>query len=192
MKIHSICVCILALFVLSACDVPSSTPTPKSDSGVTKASANVHIGADGLTVEQRNVKRRVEEDNKPGSIKYLYIISSMTGDVILQSIVDGKVTSGGKRLTPNTVAAQDGQYVSSAHGGVPVSIGGRNLRTSEVLQDDGTYGSSSEYLYWWDTAGNYYQYFITGGVVPIISNRPLRFGKLIQQLANETETTSNK
>jgi hypothetical protein len=172
--------CIFALF-LSACDASAPEGKPVSDSGVAKASARVRVGSDGLTIEQRNVKRRVEEDNKPGTIKYLYIISSMTGDVILQSIVDGKITSGGKRLTAGTQAPY-GTWRETHNG----------WYSPEAIQDDGTYGSSSEYLYWWDTAGNYYQYFITGGVVPIISSRPLRFGKLIQQLANETETTSNK
>ena len=77
--------------------------TAKSSSGVNKATAKVTVGADGLTTEQRNVKQRVEEDNKEGAIKHLYVISAYSGQVIIYSTVRGKVTSGNKRLTPSKV-----------------------------------------------------------------------------------------
>lgn len=150
-----------------------------ADTGVKKVTATVKTGSDGMTVEQRNIKKRLEEDNKPGSIKHLYLISAYSGQVILYSTVQGKVTSGGKRLTPNTVAATDGQYVSNGMNGMTVDIGGITRQTGEVLQDDGTYGSSVEYLYWWDTKGVYHQHYVSGGQIVHISSQPIAVKSVI-------------
>lgn len=157
----------------NGCVPDASSGKPKSTSGVTKATAKVATGSDGLTVEQRNIKRRLEVDNQVGSVKHLYVISAFSGQVLIYSTVKGKVTSGAKRLTPNTVAAIDGQYVYEQHAGFPVSIGGNTRRTSEVLQDDGTYGSSMNYLFWFDTKGIYHQHYVSGGQIVHISEQPL-------------------
>lgn len=149
------------------CEVGNSQP--QSASGVSQATARVQTGSDGLTVEQRNVRDRLSMDNKPGSIKHLYVISSYSGQVLLYSTVRGKVTSSGKRLTPTSVngSGQDANYT------IPVDIGGTRRYTSEVLQDDGTYGSSVEYIYWWDVQGRYHQHYITGGQIVEISDQPI-------------------
>lgn len=118
-------------------------------------------------------------DNKPGSVKHLYVISAYSGQVIVYSTVRGKVTSSGKRLTPTTVAATDGQYVNSDLMGIPVSICGNQYRTPEVLQDDGSYKGSSEYLYWWDTRGIYHQHYVSGGQIIHISDQPLAVRNVI-------------
>lgn len=173
--------CGASLYVLvagnSGCDMQSSPP--QSDSGVRKTSVKVQTDAQGLTAEQRNIRDRLLEDNKPGSIKHLYVISAFSGQVIIYSTVKGKVTSGGKRLTPTTVAATDGASVGSSHWGIPVDIGGSEHYTSEVLQDDGTYGSSGDYLYWWDTKGVYHQHYISGGQIVHISSQPLAVKSII-------------
>lgn len=162
---------------------PSPKNAPQSASGVAQARVVVETGSDGLTAEQRNISQRVQLESAPGSIKHLYVISAYSGDVILYSTVDGKVTSSGKRLTPTTVAASDGQYVDADHQGIPVRIGGRNLRTTEVLQDDGTYGSSEpRYLYWFDVRGNYHQHYVTGGAMVHISDVPIAWPKVILNL----------
>ncbi len=156
------------LLLLAACDFKSGG-TPVSASGVSKVSVQVQKGSDGLTAEQRNVGERLLEDNKPGSIKHLYVISPYSGQVIIYSTIRGKATSGGKRLTPTTVAAgyRDGSY------GIPITIGNSDQYTGEVLGDDGTYGSSGDYLFWWDTKGVYHQHYLTGGQILHISNAPL-------------------
>jgi hypothetical protein len=138
---------------------------------VTQQTATVQVGSDGLTVEQRNVRDRLSMDNKPGSIKHLYVISAYSGQVILYSTVKGKVTSSGKRLTPTTVAVVGGEY--HAKDGVTVEIAGNQYSTGEVLQDDGTYGSSVEYLYWWDVQGRYHQHYVSGGQIIHISDQPI-------------------
>lgn len=158
-----------------------NTDAPVSDSGVHKASTKVETGPDGLTAEQRNVSTRLKEDNTPGAIKHLYVISPYSGQVIIYSTVKGKVSSSGKRLTPLTVYANQ-QYISQygwSNSGPIIELGGEKYRTTEVLQDDGTYGSSDPYIYWWDSKGIYHQHFMTGGQIVHISTQPLAVKNVI-------------
>ena len=136
----------------------------QSRTGVSIAPAqSVQTGSDGLTVEQRNIKDRIKMDNTPGSIKHLYVISAYSGQVLIYSTVRGKVTSSGKRVSPT----------QSAGTGFSVPIGSGTMVTNEVLQDDGTYGSSTEYLYWWDSKGTYHQHYVQGGQILHISDQPM-------------------
>ena len=150
-------------------DTGCTTREPISASGVSIARTQVPTGSDGKTIEQRNIVSRLAEDNKPGSIKHLYVISAYSGQVIIYSTVQGKVTSGGKRLTPTSVAVQRGTQAD----GFGVNFGGNTQFTGEVLQDDGTYGHSESYLYWWDTKGVYHQHYVSGGQILHVSNQPL-------------------
>lgn len=160
----------------SGCNIPEGPrQAPKSASGVTKATTKVETDLNGQTIEQNNIINRLKEDNKPGSIKHLYIISAYSGQVLIYSTVKGKVTSSGKRLTPVTVSAGacgGGEY-SVSHFGIPITINDETFRTSEVLQDDGSYGSSVEYIYWWDSKSIYHQQYIQGGMILHISNEPI-------------------
>ena len=153
---------------------------PTSSSGVKKASVTIQTDADGNSIEQKNIIGRLIEDNKPGSIKHLYVISPMSGQVILYSTVKGKVTSGGKRLTPTTVVYTPEPGTGS--GAMNVSINGRTYSTPEVIQDDGTYGTSSEYIYWWDAQGRYHQHF-RGMCEVHISDQPLNVGSVTINLS---------
>lgn len=136
----------LTLFLISvllfSCG-PMEESKPTASSGVQKASVSIQTGVDGLTVEQRNIKERYLEDNKPGSIKHLYIMSAYSGQVIMYSTVKGKVTSSGKRLSPTLFAVSGGDYHINYN--------------PDLIQDDGTYGSSVDYVYWWDSKGIYHQ-----------------------------------
>jgi prepilin-type N-terminal cleavage/methylation domain-containing protein len=134
---------------------------------VTKATAKVTVGSDGMTTEQRNIKKRLEEDNKPGVIKHLYLISAYSGQVIFYSTVDGKVTSSSKRIS-NSVALQRGDR-GEWNGDFVVPS----------MQDDGTYGSSMPYLYWWDTKGVYHQHYVTGGQIVHVSAQPIAVKSVI-------------
>lgn len=144
---------------------------PVSSSGVRKATAQVQTDQNGQTIEQKNIMARLAEDNKPGAIKHLYVISPMSGQVILYSTVKGKVTSGQKRLTPKTLQ-HTGETVRG-WGSMLVNIGGTDYTTGEVIQDDGTYGDSSEYIYWWDAQGRYHQH-LRGMCEIHISDQPLK------------------
>jgi hypothetical protein len=140
-----------------------------SSSGIQKATVTLSAQPNGMTIEQQNVADRLVQDNKPGSIKHLYLISQINNRVIYYSTVRGKVTSGGKRLSPSTVStSSSGTWTY----GIPVNIGGYEYRTGEVTQDDGTYGTSAEYLFWWDTKEIYHQVY-TGNSVVIITSEPI-------------------
>ena len=158
----------LAFMADDGCD---ATPA-QSASGVSRASVQVPVGVDGLTAEQRNVRNRLLEDNKPGAIKHLYVISPYSGQVLIYSTVKGKVTSSNKRLTPSQVTVAN-EKSSAIYGGFSVPIGGTTQTTTEVLSDDGTYGNSGDYLYWWDVRGAYHQHYLTGGQIITISDQPL-------------------
>lgn len=145
----------------------------KSASGLNRVNVTVKVGQDGMTVEQRNIKKRIEAENDPGSVKHLYITSTESGQVLLYSTVKGKVTSSGKRLTPQTTDEQHALTIKGNAG---------NIWTTEIMQDDGTYGSSIPYLYWWDTQDRYHQHYIAGGQMMHISNQPLVINKITNQI----------
>lgn len=145
---------------------------PQSASGVTKATVQVQVDpTTGRTIEQNQVAARLEQDNKPGAVKHLYIISPESGQVLIYSTVKGKVTSSGKRLSPRTT--EDCNYVT---------IGNERKCTKEVLEDDGTYGSSVDYIYWWDAQGRYHQHFFTGGQIIHISDYPITVRNVVINL----------
>ena len=108
--------------LLTSC---SESHQQKSDSGVTKATTKIKTNPDGTTVEQKNIIERLKRDNDIGSIKHLYVISSYTGDVLQYSTVKGKVTSGGKRLSPKTVSGNSGGLTGINYNSV--NIGGHKL-----------------------------------------------------------------
>ncbi len=182
---------IMGLFIIicflsfMGCDQANQT----SDSGVEKATVKVKTDLTGHTVEQNNIIKRYEKDNTAGSIKYLYIISTYSGDVLIYSTVMGKVTSSGKRLTPKTV--NDGSGLTG-YTNNEVIINSCKYLTSEVIEDDGTYGSSVEYLYWFDSKGIYHQQYISGGCLVHISDQPLLINKPIinMELTMVTDTTN--
>lgn len=131
----------------------------------------VKVNTDGKTVEQQNIIDRIKMDNEPGSIKHFYVISAYSGQVIIYSTVRGKVTSSGKRLTPNKII---GVGVNQNQVYMPeVVVGGDRYQVDELLGEDGVVGSSSEYLYWWDTKGVYHQHYVSGGQIVHVSSQPL-------------------
>lgn len=145
---------------------------PQSSSGVQKATVHVAVNpATGRTVEQDNIAGRLKMDNTPGSVKHLYIVAPESGQTIIYSTVQGKVTSSGKRLSPKTV--------NNSTRGFNVLFGNETHYTNEVLQDDGTYGDSAEYIYWFDAQGRYHQHYFTGGQIIHISDQPIQVKSVI-------------
>lgn len=110
----------------------------------------------------------------------MYVISAYSGQVIIYSTVDGKITSSGKRLSP-TIANQASGY------GFRIAAGDLDFVTNEVLQDDGTYGSSEGYVYWWDTKGVYHQHYVSGGQILHVSSQPLSVKNIIINMSDVTE-----
>ena len=169
---------VVGVSFFTGCD--ERNPQTVSDSGIKKASIKVQTDAEGYSIEQRNVMKRLEMDNKPGSVKHLYVISAMSGQVLLYSTVNGKVTSSGKRLTPTTVASLS--YSGGYWTPMVTEIGGQKYLTNEVLQDDGTYGGSVEYIYWFDVRGAYHQHYIAGGQIVHVSDRPIAAKDIVLNL----------
>lgn len=186
-KIKTFFLMLFSIVFLNSCgDFKTSQQT--SDSGVQKATTKIATAPDGTTIEQRNVIERLKRDNAIGSIKHLYIISAFTGDVLQYSTVKGKVTSGGKRLSPKTVNSYGGIQTTYAQANY-VNINGTQYLTDEVLDDGGTYGESGQYMYWFDAQDNYQQYYPSGGTYVQISDKPLRIKKA--NLSLEIQTNSN-
>ncbi len=173
LKFNSLIIAVLLLVQLTSCDI--NTLQQKSDSGVSKATTQVKTDVNGQTIEQANIIERLKRDNAIGSIKHLYIISSYTGDVMEYSTVKGKVTSGGKRLSPKSV---NGNGMNNSGYDNDVYINSRRYTTNEVLDDGGAYGESTDYIFWFDAQGNYHQYFPSGGTYIHISDRPLKIKKV--------------
>lgn len=176
-------VLILALAGIGCDD--ASQGKPQSDSGVSKATARVTVGSDGLTVEQRNIAERVKRDNHLGAVKHLYIISPYSGQVLIYSTVVGKVTSGGKRLTPKTISRWDNGAATNQYPGFYIKIGSADCYTNEVLQDDGTYGDSQQYLYWFDQRGVYHQHYV-GNEILHISDQPMKVGSVVINMETQS------
>src|SRR5258708_26037260 len=176
---------LMLLAALAATTKDSACTTePEAASGVNKANVTVATGPTGLTVEQMNVSRRVIEDNKPGAVKHLYVISAMSGQVLLYSTVHGKVTSSGKRLSPLTTTTGTSWCMT-------VAVRGHEICTSEMLQDDGTYGSSVDYVYWWDTKGVYHQLYVTGGEIVVITSQPVNVPHVVINLNSARDVAAS-
>lgn len=177
----------IVAILLTSCGLSTNQQT--SDSGVQKATTTVKTDIDGRTAEQKNIIERLKRDNDLGSVKHLYVISAYTGDVLQYSTVNGKVTSGGKRLSPKTVNSGSSDTYGSAN---YVQIGGSSFTTTEVLDDGGSYGDSGNYLYWFDTQGNYNQYYPSGGTYLHISDKPLRIKKAnftFEEIKSDTDVS---
>lgn len=102
------------------------------------------------------------------------MIAPKSGRVVLYSTVQGKVTSGGKRLTPRTtIDKYDCGKDCTHYEGQRIILDGLEYITTDLMQDDGTYGSSAPYFYWFDANGRYHQHFFTEGQIILISEQPL-------------------
>jgi len=157
-----------------------------SASGVKQAKAEVKVQSNGLTMEQNNIKKRLEFENKVGSIKHLYVISPYSGQTILYSTVKGKVTSSGKRLSPKTSTANNGDLR-----GADDATWVNGKWTKEIINDTGTYGSSIPYIYWWDVRNMYHQHFISGGQIVHISNKPINVKSIIINVETSQSTRND-
>lgn len=172
---------LLTLAVLASCDMNAGVNT-KAPDRVRQARSNISVSpTSNLTVEQENVKKRLELDNKPGAFKHLYIVNEL-GKCIFYDTVKGKVTSSGKRLKPNESIKTFGN-----------GNGGTAPIRSEDMSEDGTFGSSSEYIYWWNTNNSYRQLQVGNGSNVLITEVPIRFDEVLIDLSIELkQSTSSK
>lgn len=134
----------LGVAMLTAGCGPSGPPTSKEVQAEKAAVAAESINFSD-NAEITNITRRLTLTADPGLLGYVILLNDM-GRPVVYTTVEGKLTSSGKRLTnPTSMFKIDcGQYTCDHVGPGP--------------SDEGTWGSSSPYIYFWSTGGQYYQW----------------------------------
>lgn len=105
------------------------------------------------SLERTNISKRLTTFSDPAKVSYIYLTSY--GKVMAFYTVKGKITSGSKRLTAQSVTVDGNGEVASVGGNVYDSTGSFTVEQPEL---DGTYGSSAPYIYFWTTDGVYVQW----------------------------------
>lgn len=121
----------------------AQTPVKNEQAKKAEAAANSLSFTDNAEID--NIKSRLELTANPGLLGFIMLLNE-TGQPILYEGVKGKLTSGSKRLTKpyQRVKWDCGQY--SCDKEVPAP------------SDEGTYGSSGEYIFYYNTTGQYRQW----------------------------------
>lgn len=134
----------LSVFALTACNQgSSSSPSAKSvQSQKAKEAADSISFSENAEIE--NIKNRLNLTSNPGLTGFVLLMNE-AGQPIMYTGVKGKITSGSKRLTrPQELVGGDrGEYNGSF--------------VVDSSSDEGTYGSSSPYIFFWTTNGQYMQ-----------------------------------
>ena len=144
---------LLACFALTGCDEqPTSNKSQQQDKAA-QAARSINFAENA---EIDNIKRRLELTADPGKYGFILLLNQ-AGQPILYEGVKGKITSGGKRLT-------EPDRISSGWGANGQAV----LRAG--ASDEGTWGSSSPYIFYWNTDGVYRQW--DGGY--LYSDQPIR------------------
>ena len=157
----------------TSCDMPPPQNNNKNVQAekAAKAAEQVHFTANA---EIDNIKRRLELTSNPEQIGFVLLLNDM-GQPVYYAGVKGKITSGGKRLTPpeQPWTMDHGQYYGTDLGPAP--------------SDEGTWGTSGEYIYFWTTEGQYVQW--NGSY--LYSDQPfrLKIEPLAVSLGNADKTT---
>ncbi len=105
------------------------------------------------SLERLNIKKRLETFDDPNKVSYIYLTSF--GRVMAFYTIKGKVTSGSKRLTRQSVTVDGDGNVADVGSNVFDSSGSYTVEQPEL---DGTYGSSTPYIYFWTTDNVYVQW----------------------------------
>lgn len=130
---------------ISACKLDTSAAQSVKVTQSEKAKAAAESITFTENAEIENIKKRLELTSSPGFSGYVMLINQ-AGQPILYAGIDGKITSGGKRLTPPQQLSRGdrGNY----NGDFVV----------EAPSDEGTFGKSSPYIYFWTVSGAYWQW----------------------------------
>lgn len=138
---------------LAACDQPVPDNKQQQSNKAAEALKNVTFDENA---EIDNIARRIKLTADPGKVGFILLLNQ-AGQPIMYEGVKGKVTSGGKRLTPP-------DRVSSGWG----TNGAAFARAA--ASDEGTWGTSAPYIFYWNTDGVYRQW--DGGY--LYSDQPIR------------------
>lgn len=130
--------------LLSACGEP--TPPSAKNIQAQKAAEAANSIQFSENAEIDNIKARLELTSNPGAIGFVLLLNEM-GKPVMYTSVKGKITSGGKRLTP----PQEIKCLGTAGGGCSDQM-------VDAASDEGTYGSSNPYIFFWTADGQYIQW----------------------------------
>lgn len=158
-----------ALITLSGCttEIQSASGTKMAKVGA------LPTDVEGHTVEQNNIRDKVKIDAEMNKEWHIYVVSSYTGKIILESKSVGKITSSGKRLTPKHITG------TSNGGGLAFDLSeGTTVYTDELPAEDGTFGDSTEYIYCKDDNGRNRRHYMMGGQIIHTSDKPLSLEEL--------------
>lgn len=139
-----------ATTALAACG-PMPAPDAKSiQSQKAAAAANSIQFTENSEIE--NITRRLNLTSNPGQIGFVLLMNE-SGQPVMYMSVKGKITSGGKRLTRTEQSACVPAVDNEGN-----QTGTCSYEKVAAPSDEGTYGSSGEYIYFWNTDGQYVQW----------------------------------
>ncbi len=130
--------------MFAACNPQASAKTAKvTQSQKAKAAADSISFTENAEID--NIKKRLQLTSDPGLTGFILLMNE-AGQPIMYTGIIGKVTSGSKRLTApvQSWSTKSGGYWGKSLGAAP--------------SDEGTWGSSSPYIYFWTTTGQYMQW----------------------------------
>lgn len=134
-----------ATFALVGCNEVSTQPAQKNVQAQKAAEAANSINfAENAEID--NIKRRLELTSSPGALGFIVLLNQ-SGQPILYEGVRGKITSGSKRLTKPFGVLTFGN-----------GNGGSSGLQVPSPSDEGTWGSSGDYIFYWNTNGEYRQW----------------------------------
>lgn len=119
--------------VLSGCDEPDNKHIQAEKANQVAQQMNFSDNA-----EINGIGERLKLVSQPGLIGYIVLLNE-SGQPILYTSTKGKPISGGKRLTKPFDIRASGLVVTAP-------------------SDTGTWGNSEEYIYFWSTSGQYFQW----------------------------------
>lgn len=138
---------IVVLFVVSlvACNQPQAkAPAKVTESQKAKQAAESISFTENAEID--NIKSRLQLTSDPGLTGFVLLMNE-AGQPIMYTGIKGKITSSGKRLTA--------PYRVTSNWDKGQSYGDKDL---VAPSDEGTWGSSSPYIYFWTTTGQYIQW----------------------------------
>jgi len=127
----------LYALTLTSCELAPPTASEKQARKAQRAAETVNFTENA---EIENIQRRLKLTSSPGLTGYVLLLND-AGQPIMYVATEGKLTSGGKRLTrPYDLSGTYGQMPTPS--------------------DEGTWsgGGSLPYIYFWSVSGQYYQW----------------------------------
>lgn len=145
----------VAILLMGAgCDLETTTPEAATvQENQEKLVTAVPIPKLNNSLERTNISKRLSTFDDPNKVSYIYLVDY--GRVMAFYTIKGKVTSGSKRLTRQTVTVDGNGSVADVGRNVYDSSGAYAVEQPEL---DGTYGSSASYIFFWTTEGAYVQW----------------------------------